>query len=225
MEQETVKLYLNQMTLTQMYKLFGLKEVRQMNHLDSWLSELPELNETEKIVANLYQKRLLENIQGWNEQELSLGFIGPIMNLIDFKVDYKLNFFAQRQISAISGDYELMGKPDGIIAAGHHDPETPYFSFQEYKKDMNSSGDAAGQNLAAMFVGQTLNDSDKPIYGCYIVGRLWYFMVLKGKEYVISRDYSASHEDIYDIIKILKKLRNILFAKLDITEKELMREI
>ncbi|MFK7948987.1 MAG: hypothetical protein AB8G11_15450 [Saprospiraceae bacterium] len=223
MEKETIKLYLNQITLTQMYKLFGIKEVRQMNELDSWLSNLPELTETEKIVANVYQSRLLENIQGWNEQELSLGFIGPIMNLIDFKVDYKIGFFAQRPISAVIGDYELIGKPDGIIASGHHEPETPFFSFQEYKKDINSSGDPAGQNLAAMLVGQTLNNSEEPLYGCYIVGRFWYFMILKGNEYIISRDYSASHDDIYDIIKILKKLRNTLFENLGITEKELVR--
>jgi hypothetical protein len=187
-----------------------------MNDLDSWLSDLPELTATEKLVSELYQSRLLENIQGWNEQELSLGFIGPIINLIDFKVDYKINFFAQRPISTIVGDYELMGKPDGIIAGGHHDPEIPFFSFQEYKKDINSSGDPAGQNLAAMLVGQTLNESKEPIYGCYVVGRLWYFMVLKGNEFSISRDFSASHDDIYDIVKILKSLRNILFTRLNI---------
>lgn len=220
MEKETIKLYFNQMTLPQMYKIFGLKEVRQMKDLDSWLSNLPELTETEKLVAELYQSRLVENIKGWNEQELSLGFIGPIMNLIHFKVDYKINFFAQRQISNIIGDYELMGKPDGTIAGGHFEPETPYFNFQEYKKDINSSGDPAGQNLAAMLVGQSLNKNDEPIYGCYIVGSFWYFMVLKGNEYIISRDYSASHDDIYDIVKILKSLRNILFIKLNIEIKE-----
>ena len=41
---------------------------------------------------------------------------------------------------------------------------------------------------------------------------------------MLSED-SGSHEAIYDIVKILKSLRNILFAKLDITEKELMREV
>ncbi len=41
---------------------------------------------------------------------------------------------------------------------------------------------------------------------------------------MLSED-SGSNEAIYDIVKILKSLRNILFAKLDITEKELMREV
>lgn len=218
MEKETIKLYLNQMTLTQMYKIFGLKRVRQMNELDSWLANLPELTETEIGIIDFYQKRLLENIESWNEQELSLGFIGPIINLINYKVDYKINFFAQRNISTIIGDYELIGKPDGMIATGLFDPDIPFFCFQEYKKEVNSSGDAAAQNLAAMLVGQTLNQNDSTIYGCYIVGRLWYFMVLKGKEFAISKDFSATHDDIYDIVKILKSLKNILFERLGITE-------
>ena len=131
MEKETIKLYLNQMTLTQMYKIFGLKRVRQMNELDSWLADLPELTETEIGIIDFYQKRLLENIESWNEQELSLGFIGPIINLINYKVDYKINFFAQRNISTIIGDYELIGKPDGMIATGLFDPDIPFFCFQE----------------------------------------------------------------------------------------------
>ena len=46
-----------------------------------------------------------------------------------------------------------------------------------------------------------------------------YFMTLKGNKFSISRDYSTTHDDIYDIVKILKSLRNILFAKLDIEIK------
>jgi len=56
------------------------------------------------------------------------------------------------------------------------------------------------------------------IYGCYVVGRLWYFMVLKGKEYAISKDYSTTDEEIFDILKILKALRSILFRQLSIEE-------
>ncbi len=220
MEKETIKLYLNQMTETELYKLFGIKDVRQLDELDSWLSDLPEITATEKLVVDIYQQRLIESIKGWNEQELSLGFIGPIFNLINYKVDYTIGFYAQRNISAVVGDYELIGKPDGMIAKGHHDPEMPFFCFQEYKKDKDSSGDASGQCLAAMLVGQTLNDDNSIIYGCYVIGRSWYFMVLKGKEFAISRDYSATHDDIYDIVKILKSLKNILFAKLDIEIKE-----
>lgn len=82
---------------------------------------------------------------------------------------------------------------------------------------MDSSGDPIGQNLAAMLVGQVLNENEDVIYGCYIVGRLWYFMVLKGKDYVLSKEYSSTQEDgIRCIVKILKTLRAILFQKLGV---------
>jgi hypothetical protein len=73
-----------------------------------------------------------------------------------------------------------------------------------------------------MLVGQTQNDNNDVIYGCYIVGRNWYFMVLKGKEFAISKDYSSTHDDdILKIVKILKALRSILLVRLGIPEDAL----
>jgi len=221
METETTKLYFNEMTQQKMYKTFGLLDVSKIQALEDWVSNLPKLTETEKSTARLYQKRLIKNINNWNEQELSLGFIGPIINIIDFKVSYKLNFFAQRPLVGTVDNYELIGKPDGILAGGNFEPEAPYFSFQEYKKDVNSSGDPAGQNLAAMLVGQQQNENKEIMYGCYIVGRLWYFMVLEGKEYAISKSYSADDdEDVFKIVKVLKALRTILFKRLGIEQQD-----
>ena len=200
-------------------RTFGLRRVDKIQELDDWLSELPSLTKQEKEISTFYQKVLLANIDNWNEQELSLGFIGPIIHLINFKIPYQLNFFAQRQISGIVDNYELSGKPDGMLASGNFEPETPYFSFHEYKKDVNSSGDPAGQNLAAMLIGQSANENNEVMYGCYIVGRLWYFMVLKGREYAISKDFSASDEALLDIIQVLKKLRSIIALQLGLTTK------
>jgi len=207
MEKEVEKLYLNQMTQQGLYKIFGLRKVNKIKELDEWLSHTAELTDQEKDIALFYKNRLIQNIDSWNEQELSLGFIGPLINIINFKVPYQLNFFAQRPISAIVDNYELLGKPDGMLAAGNFEPEA------------HSSGDPAGQNLAAMLVGQAQNKAEAIIYGCYIVGRLWYFMVLKGKEFAISQDYSATHDDdILNILKNLKALRNLLLERLGLPE-------
>ena len=204
------------MSQQKMYKIFGLRKADQLEALDHWLTTLPALTEKEKIVAEVYQTRLLENIDIWNEQELSLGFIGPILNLVQFKIPYRLNLFAQRPISNTIDGYELIGKPDGLLASGFQEPEIPYFSFHEYKKEIDSSGDPAGQNLAAMLIGQSYNDDQHPIYGCYVVGRNWFFMVLQGKQYAISKTYSADSKEILEIVKILKALRNILFKRLGV---------
>ena len=67
-----------------------------------------------------------------------------------------------------------------------------YFTFQEYKKERDPNGDPAEQALAAMLVGQALNETKQPIYGCYIVGRDWCFMTLLGRGYAISKGYDRN---------------------------------
>ncbi len=71
-------------------------------------------------------------------------------------------------------------------------------------------GDPAGQALAAMLAGEALNDNELPIYGCHVIGSDWYFMALKGKEYAMSRDYSALTSEIFDIFQALKVLKTIV---------------
>jgi len=222
MEKETEKLYMNDMTRQKLYDLFNVARVDYIEELKDWINFDVELNEEEIIITKAFQRRLIENIEDWNEHELSMGFIGPIINIIDFKIKYKLGFFAQRPLSATIDNYEIIGKPDGIIASGGSEPRMPYFSFHEYKKDVNSVGDPAGQNLAAMLVGQSQNQENDVIYGCYVVGRNWYFMALKGKEFAISQDYSATHDDdLIKIVKTLKALRSILLKRLGISEEAL----
>jgi hypothetical protein len=57
-----------------------------------------------------------------------------------------------------------------------------------------------------MLVAQQLNNNDSPIYGCYVIGRDWYFMVLENTQYSISRDYSCVTQEVFEIYKILKNL-------------------
>lgn len=58
-----------------------------------------------------------------------------------------------------------------------------------------------------------LGEQAMPIYGCYVVGRSWFFMVLEGKEYAISEMYVATKSEIFDIVKLLKGLKVILLAQ------------
>ena len=48
--------------------------------------------------------------------------------------------------------------------------------------------------------------------GLYVKGKkLWYFMVLCGKEYAITEPYTASREDIMSIFMILKTLKLMIY--------------
>ena len=108
--------------------------------------------------------------------------------MIKFTVIRKTNLFAQRFISASVPDRSgnlivLSGKPDRMLASGFRSPETPFFCFQEYKREKDPNGDPAGQCLAAMMVGQTLNGhTDQPVYGCCVIGENWRFIVMTGKK-------------------------------------------
>ena len=68
---------------------------------------------------------LTQNVTAWNEQELSLQFIGPILTMVRFSEFYRFNLFAQRHIEAVVVDIELGGEPDTIIATGYREPEIP----------------------------------------------------------------------------------------------------
>jgi hypothetical protein len=46
-----------------------------------------------------------------------------------------------------------------------------------------------------------------PIYGCYVSGRNWFFVLLQGNVYGVSNAFNASDDDIYQIFAILKKCK------------------
>jgi hypothetical protein len=162
-----------------------------------------------------FQNLLKTNVNSWNEQDLSLHFIGPVFSLVNFTEPYRFNLFAERFISATvnneQGDPVLLsGKPDELIASGFREPELPFFCFQEFKRDKDPNGDPAGQTLAAMLAGQALNENRHPMYGCYIIGRTWYFMTLVGKEFCITEGLNTVTGDIFEVFKILKALKEIV---------------
>jgi hypothetical protein len=199
-------------TLTLLDRKFGVRRELSNPSLDRWLQASIPLTELDKSKLRELQEMLLLNAEGWNEQELSLQFIGPVLTMVRFMEFYRFNLFAQRHIQAVINEVELNGEPDTIIAMGYREPEIPMFAFTEYKRQIDPQGDPAGQTPAAMIVAQALNGDQQPIYGCYVVGSDWRFMLLDGKHYLISRDYSALSDEIYDILRILKALRAIIVA-------------
>ncbi len=208
-----------QCTLTKLDKLFGLRQVFASPLLDQWLQHENTLSDYEQQTLQQLRSLLILNAPGWNEQELALHFIGPLLSLVRFTEPYRFNLFAERKISAIvagsEGEIELSGEPDGIIATGFREPEIPMFAFTEYKRQLDPDGDPAGQTLAAMLVAQQLNPRPLPIYGCYVVGRDWFFMLLHENHYVISTGHNALQiAELEDILRILKTLKLMI---LDLT--------
>lgn len=190
---------------------FGLEQADTLPILEEWLAVDGAITATEKIALLDIQAALRFNVHDWNEVELITNFIGPLFQKLKI-FSKKYNFFSVRDVEATlqgrQDEWRLYGKPDGMIAAGRRLPRKPYFMFNEYKKDTDSDGDPSGQVLSAMLAGQQINGGKRPIFGCYVVGQNWYFMVLHQKEYTISAAYSALSNDIFLIFNILKRMKN-----------------
>jgi hypothetical protein len=198
-------------------KSFGLRQVLKHESLSEWLelAQSQNINQAETLVLPIFQDSLITNVSSWHEQDLSLHFIGPIFSLINFTEPYVYNLFAERKISGVIStiddiSIELYGKPDEMIASGFREPESPYFCFQEFKREKDPNGDPIAQALAAMLVGQNINQNRHPMYGCYVLGRDWYFMTLTDNKFCISRGYDATTESIYELFSMLKALKIII---------------
>lgn len=197
---------------------FGLRRSVVSQTLDRWLQTESEPSELESGLLQHLQAILIGNADAWNEQELALSCIGPLFTLVNFSDLYRFNLFSQRKIGTVltgtSGEIDLSGEPDGIVATGYWEPEVPMFAFSEYKRLIDPNGDPAGQCLAAMLVGQALNEQPQPIYGSYVIGDVWRFLVLEGKTYTISQSYVATKDEIFDILRILKALKQIVIERI-----------
>ena len=198
-------------------RTFRLRKVMEQMSLEHWLSAADplEISQTEEGAVRIFQELLQINVEAWNEQDLSLHFIGPMFGIAKFTELYRYNLFAnapiKAEIKSIKGEsYLLYGKPDKMIASGYREPETPFFCFNEYKREAEPSGDPIGQLLSAMLVGQSLNPPTQPMYGCYVIGRDWYFVTLVGKQYCISQGFDATTDHVFQILRILKALKEIV---------------
>ncbi len=192
-------------------ELFGLERVKQMLLLDDWLSATTTLDSyTQKRVETLKEK-VFEFVEFWNEDELKLQCISKIVDFAEYDEIKPFNMFSQRSISATINNIEIGGRVDFVLAKGRQKPMKPYFFIHEYKQETKrGSTDPKGQLLSEMLVAQVRNEGKRPVYGCYVLGRSWFFVILNGKDYAVSNAYNASDDDIYTVIAILRKVKEYI---------------
>jgi len=193
---------------------FKIKRVRKSPLLQEWLTMPYELTKQNK--AELEKLRDKLDIYGYyyNEGELKWKFLNPLIRLVDYDEAKEYDTYIERTIQAKVEGENLRGVVDFILATGDLEPRGPFFFIHEYKKEKGTADDVIGQLLSAMLVAQKLNAKDNPIYGCYVIGRLWFFVVLSGKEYAITSGHIASNDDIFTIYGMLVNMKQIIKEKL-----------
>lgn len=186
---------------------FGTRQVQSLPSLESLLAfeYIPDEYDR-RFLTELRDSYLLLGGDDWNEAELENKFISPL--IVHAKVsNQKFSYFLERPMRSVLGNYELSGRVDAMIATGFRNPKKPFFCLAEYKRETDPNGNPSGQTLIAMLAAQALNNNQTPIYGCYVIGRSWYFMALEDREYAISNVFTSTDEEIFDIFRILKGLR------------------
>ncbi len=190
-------------------KLFNLTEKKTLPLLTEWLSVTFSENEHTTYNLDKLKNRLSVKAKIWQEDELKMFFIGPLIEQVDLTTDL-FQPFTQRMFSIKIGEEEIGGKVDFLIAKGRRLPELPYFFIHEYKQEPDKDGDPLGQVLVAMAVAQLKNNNSNSILGAYVIGRNWFFVTLVGNEYAISHEYDAASDDIFQIFAILQKSKEII---------------
>lgn len=205
----------NNWTEAEVVKTFKLDYQVENSHLQKWLEvEGIELSDFEKQSLERIREKAFKYVRNWNETELTAKFVSSIFDVVDFdRMDYSL--FLERPIKGKVDDIELHGIMDLLIARGWAAPEMPFFFLQELKKEQEAKNDPVAQLILAMLVVQAQSEEQKPMFGGYILGRNWHFVVLDGRSYAISEAYSATDKDeISDICKVLKSLKNRIEAQI-----------
>ncbi len=183
---------------------FDLRKEPKNQVLQDWLTVVPAVSTDEKQRLGQLSQKLLNHVHDWNEEELKVYFIALLLDLIDF---YQASYrpFLERDLSAPYGeDKRLWGKADFLVASGTQTPKEPFFLFMNTKNNGILINDPLGQLLAEMVAAQKLNRHPHPIYGAYIIGRHWYFVILDDTTYAESLAYDATKEEIIEIVSILR---------------------
>ena len=192
---------------------FGIIPLEKGSAFDSWLSGGSDItfspDEQTKESLEFYRHLLLKEVKNWNEDELKLFFIAPILGLVNFNTDY-YKPFTQRILTIDNGIVSASGKVDFLLAKGKLTPKIPFFCLHEYKQENRRDNDPLGQLLIGMVAAQAKNGHEMPIFGSYISGRNWFFVLLDGKNYFVSDAYVASSDDIYKIFGILNKSKTLI---------------
>ncbi len=200
----------SQWTVEEIEQEFNLQADRNYSLLQEWVTVSPSLSDNEMSLLGQLSQKLLRHVHDWNEEELKVYFIAFLLDFIDF---YQPHYrpFLERELSV---EYEagkkLWGIVDFFVASGKQSPKEPFFFLHEYKKQADSSNDPLGQLLAEMVAAQTANTSAHPIYGAYIIGRHWYFVLLDGTIYAESLAYDATKDEIMAIVAILRQTKILI---------------
>lgn len=189
---------------------FDLTRITNFPPLQQWLDVYIDIDETIEKQLTVLHKTLILHFMDWNEDELKMQFIAPLLYLVNFNDSKYYQPFSQRNLRTEVNNIELLGIVDWLLASGKQIPRAPFFFIHEYKKEKGTSNDPLGQLLSTLVAASNLNETPRTLYGAYIIGKDWYFVTLKGGEYSVSLPYGTTDfgtlKKVFVILQNVKKL-------------------
>ncbi len=203
---------------TELRVAFNLEKISGIKTplMEEWLDvSMPELDVFEQHTFDSVYAKGVQQMAGWGEEDLKMKFITYILGLGNLSDEGLLVTFFDKQLKGVVEGIPLSVKSDFMMAKGFMNIyQTPYFHFQEYKPQINPTGEPMAQLLEAFLIAQEKNKEDNieiPLFGCEIIGKQWCFVTMEGKEYCTSSIYdSTDREELLQIIAILRKFKALL---------------
>ena len=198
-------------------RAFGLTRLFAHSFFDTLKKQKATLTVHQAERLETLRVRLFENVDAWNEDEIKFLFISPLIDIVDYESAY-YKVFTQRPMSVNyeNGTKTTSGKVEFMLATGKQTPRKPFFFLHEYKQENRRDNDPLGQLLIAMVAAQLQNADEKPILGCYVSGRNWFFIIVDGKEYAVTDALNAANEgmlkQILAILLYFKQQAEIYFS-------------
>ena len=205
----------SKMSFDKLNHLFNIRQKREKDIFDSWFNNNISLDKKEEdFLTKLIEKEEFY-IDSYNEEDLKMNFLSPILNLVNFKIYEKdIKTFYEASLTYKTDKFILSGTTDFLVSKGLHYCEKPFFFIQEFKKGKENS-DPEPQLLAELISAVELNNFTS-MKGAFIVGAIWNFVILEkietGKyQYFVSKLFNSTNiEDLKAIYK------NLLFIKIEI---------
>jgi hypothetical protein len=196
--------------LTKQFKLS--KVLENYSLLDEWLTVEDILNDKDKAELQRIRLPLLKNFNNWNEETLKMKFIALLLDLVNYDEIGDFQTLFDAEIKGVVDNIELKCIADFTVAKTIEDLiENSYFYFHEYKRKKNKADDPIAQVLIPSLIAQEINADQQPIYGCYVMGEMWYFMIVNGREYAIDKGLNALKSDeLQKIFLVLKKVKTMI---------------
>jgi hypothetical protein len=195
--------------------LFNIEEEINENKFKQWFDFSTEINNDDELFLNTLIEKNRYLIHKYNEEDLKINFLAPILNRIDFlMINEKIRAFYEEKLTLQTDKFILNGTPDFFISKGLFKPEKPFFFIQEFKKSEDFSNPRP-QLIAELITAIELNNYTN-IKGAYIIGAIWNFVILEKIEENSYRYFVSQNFDSTDLNKLKLIYKNLLFIKNEI---------